>query len=165
MRDDWLADRQRRSRTFTQAAMFPAWFAFAIVFVNVAAGALLDGVSHGFDDLYYHAVPVADWITSGHLFTSPALGVHGFFPKGAELLTLWFVLPFHQDAYASLAATYWLLVILLATFVLVGRTRATRRSRWSPARCWRPRRRAASCKTHSAAPISSVRPRRSRRSR
>lgn len=123
VRDDWLASRQRRARTFTQAAMIPAWFAFATVFMNVAAGALLGGVSYGFDDLYYHAVPVADWITSGRLFTSPALGVHGFFPKGAELLTLWFVLPFHQDAYASLAATYWLIVVLLATFVLVGRTR------------------------------------------
>lgn len=127
-RDRWMPaaepDVQARARPFAHASFIPAWFAFAILFVHVAIGGILGGVSFNFDDLYYHAVPVADWLRSGTLATSPTLGVHGYYPKGAELVTLWFVLPFHQDAYASLVGVFWLVLILLAAIVLIGRSRA-----------------------------------------
>ena len=93
--------------------------ALAIVFglfsVYVFHGAF-DGTHFGYDDLSYHATGPAHWLQQERITLAPA-NYHAYYPFGAELLSTWFMLPFHSDSFASLAGLYWL---ALATMAIAG---------------------------------------------
>jgi len=64
------------------------------------------GTSFIWDDLTYHAVHPTRWLVDGAIRLVP-FTFQSYFPMNAELLSLWFVLPFGRDAHASLAALCW----------------------------------------------------------
>ncbi len=74
---------------------------------SLAVRAAFDGTNFGSDDLAYHATLVAHWLQDQRLSLAP-FQYQSYYPHNAEALSLWFVLPFHTDAYASLAGLYWL---------------------------------------------------------
>jgi hypothetical protein len=85
------------------------------------------GTSFHFDDLSYHAPAVAHWIVDGRISLAP-FNYHAYYPFNAEVLSLWFMLPFHSDGLASLSGLYWegLTVIASAALVLAqGQSRTT----------------------------------------
>jgi hypothetical protein len=73
-----------------------------------------------FDDLTYHAASVAHWIRDQTISETP-WNAQAYYPRNGELLSLWFVLPFGSDAYASLAGLYWLLLLSVAVLYLSRR--------------------------------------------
>lgn len=64
------------------------------------------GTSFVWDDLSYHAALPARWLSEGSISVVP-FTYQTYFPQNAELLSLWFVLPFGRDAHANLAALTW----------------------------------------------------------
>jgi arylsulfatase A-like enzyme len=64
------------------------------------------GTSFIWDDLSYHAVLPARWLADGAI-SVPPFTFQAYFPFNAELLSLWFSLPFGRDAWASLGAATW----------------------------------------------------------
>ena len=86
------------------------------------------GTSFQWDDLSYHAPAVAQWLADERLSLAP-FSYHSYYPFNAELLSLWYVLPFRADGSSSLAALTWLAVTVVAIAALVsaagsGRTAA-----------------------------------------
>ncbi len=71
---------------------------------------VLRGTTFGVDDLSYHAAVVAHWIVDGRMSLAP-FNYHGYYPFNAEVLALWFILPFHADGWASLSGLYWGMLI------------------------------------------------------
>jgi hypothetical protein len=70
------------------------------------------------DDLSYHAAVVAQWMQDKEFSIVPST-YQAYYPFGAELLALWFMLPFHSDSFASLAGFYWLLLGAVSIFSIV----------------------------------------------
>jgi hypothetical protein len=85
--------------------------ASAVVVLVIAADVLLGGVSFKPDDLSYHATAVAHWVGDGELSYAP-YGYHAHFPFHADLISLWFVLPFGADGSAALSGLLWLILAL-----------------------------------------------------
>ena len=101
--------------TYAQAIELIAATLFVAVVGAAAIRSCFGGTEFLWDDLTYHATAVAHWVRD-HRFPAEAYNAQAYYPKVAELLSLWWVLPFGSDAYASLAGLYWL--VLLATTVL-----------------------------------------------
>ena len=79
------------------------------------------------DDLAYHAPAVAHWIVDGRISLAP-FNYHAYFPFNAEVLSLWFMLPFHADGSAGLSGFYWGTLMVGAAISLIiaqGHTRPT----------------------------------------
>jgi hypothetical protein len=79
------------------------------------------------DDLSYHATAVAHWIVDGQISLAPQ-NYHAYYPFNAEVISLWFMLPFRADGLASLSGLYWGILLVVAGAALVvaqGHTRAT----------------------------------------
>ena len=70
------------------------------------------------DDLSYHAAVVAQWMRDKEFSIIPST-YQAYYPFGAELLSLWFMLPFQNDSFASLAGFYWLLLGAVSIFGIV----------------------------------------------
>jgi len=64
------------------------------------------GTDFFIDDLSFHATVPAHWAVGGGFSVVP-FNWHGYHPYNAEVLACWFLLPFHSDAFASLAGFYW----------------------------------------------------------
>ena len=87
--------------------------------------ACLTGTNYHWDDLTYHAPAAAHWLVNGRLSVTP-LNHHAYYPLNAEVMSLWFMLPFHADAYASLSGLYWAVLAAASCIALVlklGRSR------------------------------------------
>jgi hypothetical protein len=79
---------------------------------------VLPGTAFGWDDFSYHAPIPAYWLLEQGLAMPPATPA-AHYPLNAEAFSLWFMLPFHSDAYAWLAGYFWLGLGLYAV-VTVG---------------------------------------------
>jgi hypothetical protein len=71
------------------------------------------GTSYVWDDLAYHAAIPAWWARAGAIELVP-LTYQSYYPAGAELFALWFVLPFPTDALANASVLVWMALALLA---------------------------------------------------
>ena len=78
----------------------------------IAGRFILPGTHFTVDDLHYHAPSAAHWLTEQRLALSLNYQTH--FPHNAEVLSFWFMLPFHADGLAGLAAIYWLALTVAA---------------------------------------------------
>jgi hypothetical protein len=76
-----------------------------------------NGTSFFSDDYAYHATAVAHWMVQ-HDLSTPSYNFAGYYPLNAELFSLWFCLPLHQDAWASLSGLYWILFTAAAAIAL-----------------------------------------------
>jgi hypothetical protein len=72
----------------------------------------------GTDDLSYHAPVAAHWIVDGRISLMP-FNYHAYYPFNAEVISLWFMLPYHADGLASLSGLYWAALALTASSALV----------------------------------------------
>ena len=82
------------------------WFVYAVVL----------GTKHGFDDLVYHSTIVTGWIVDQRITLDP-FTYQAYYPLNAEVLSSWFMLPYHNDVFASVTALYW---VLLSAFSIVS---------------------------------------------
>jgi hypothetical protein len=87
-----------------------AGFAGVVLFRGAVAG-----TEFGWDDLSYHAVLPAHWLST-RCIELPAFTYQSYFPMNAELVATWFMLPFHADAYASLVGMLFLAIASVALF-------------------------------------------------
>ena len=83
--------------------------------------AAFDATVLKWDDLSYHAAVTAQWLVDERISIPPST-YQAYYPFSSELLSLWFMLPFGDDAYASLAALYWLLLASTAIFGIIRST-------------------------------------------
>ena len=91
--------------------------AFGVQLIRAA----FDATVLKWDDLSYHAAVTAQWLVDQRISIPPST-YQAYYPFSAELLSLWFMLPFGDDAYASLAAFYWLLLASAAIFGIIRGT-------------------------------------------
>ncbi len=99
------------------------WFVYAVVL----------GTKHGFDDLVYHTTIVAGWLVDQRITLDP-FTYQAYYPLNAEVLSSWFMLPYHTDAYASITALYWALLSALSIVSIVySRTGSMERARLAAA--------------------------------
>ena len=94
-------------------------FAGVVLFRGAIAG-----TEFCWDDLSYHAVLPAHWLTTRSI-DLPPFTYQSYFPMNAELIATWFMLPFHADAYASLAGMLLLAIASVALFGIVRRQGAS----------------------------------------
>jgi len=76
------------------------------------------GTYFGPDDLVYHASIPAQWIVDKKITFVP-FSYQTYYPFNAEIMSLWFMLPFHNDTYASITSFYWVLLSLLAIITIL----------------------------------------------
>lgn len=92
--------------------------------ISVAGGLfvgkfVLNGTCFGPDDLSYHTTFAAYRIVNGDLSIG-LTNYHAYFPFNAEIISTWFMLPFHNDSMASLAGWYWLVLMSAAIIFLLS---------------------------------------------
>jgi hypothetical protein len=66
-----------------------------------------------YDDMTYHATATAHWLLDKQISLAPN-NYHAHYPFNAELVSLWFMLPFKNDSYASISGLYWLTLAVSA---------------------------------------------------
>jgi hypothetical protein len=76
------------------------------------------------DDLGYHGPTVARWIQDGR-FSYVTRNFTAYYPFNCELLSLWYVLPLHSDAWVALAGLVWLAMSACAAGALGRELRLT----------------------------------------
>jgi len=76
------------------------------------------GTAFGWDDLSYHVVAPAHWLSEHRIFLAP-FNYHAYYPLNSELFSLWFMLPFKSDAYLSLSGLYWMIMLIASAMILV----------------------------------------------
>ena len=100
----------------SKAATDRRWIAAGIA-VFLAAGFVLTFVMPGSDfkddDLSYHATFAAHCISEKTLNIVPYI-YHCYYPFNAETMSMWFVLPFGSDGFASLSGVLWMCIIILS---------------------------------------------------
>jgi hypothetical protein len=94
---------QRRGLTLVAVALLAAPIGLLALEASLKATTLY------WDDFSYHAAALAHWLTTGQIELAP-FAYQLYYPFNAEMLALWFMLPFQTDAYASLTALYWTLL-------------------------------------------------------
>lgn len=100
------------------AAFMTALVLFGAIAGTYAARCLLGGTAFQWDDFTYHATVVAHW-TTAHRLTLAPFNYHSYYPFNAELLSLWFMLPYRSDAMVGLAGFYWVLLAVVATWSIL----------------------------------------------
>ncbi|MEK7865275.1 MAG: hypothetical protein AAB434_01240 [Planctomycetota bacterium] len=73
------------------------------------------------DALTYHLTFPARWLQEGRIVRVPAAfhaGAHAYFPVNQEVLSLWWMLPFHSEVFARFVQVPFLLAAALAVYVL-----------------------------------------------
>jgi hypothetical protein len=80
--------------------------------------ALFMGTYFIWDDLSYHAFIPAQWLVEGKIALAP-YPYQTYYPYNAELLSLWFMLPYYNDAFVSITALYWGTLSATAMFSIV----------------------------------------------
>jgi hypothetical protein len=81
---------------------------------------IIQGTRFCHDDLTYHATVTAHWYLEKDISAGP-MNYHYYVPMNAELLSLWYLLPFGQDGAVFLAGFYWLCLAVAAGAVLFER--------------------------------------------
>jgi hypothetical protein len=84
------------------------------LFVWWAGRTVGSGTRYEWDDLAYHAAIPAWWARAGALELVP-LTYQAYYPANAELLALWFVVPFSSDALANASVLAWMALVVLAS--------------------------------------------------
>ena len=79
---------------------------------------VVGGPRFGWDDYSYHAAFPAQWLVDGGIGIAP-LNYHVYYPFNAELLSLWFMLPFRNDSLVGLSGAYWLGVLAIASYAFL----------------------------------------------
>jgi len=88
------------------------------LFLGLLAGRfLIRGTHFHWDDLSYHATFAAHWIADGRVSVHPYL-FFAYYPFNAEILSLWLMLPFKNDAFVSMAGFYWGALMAFSVFGL-----------------------------------------------
>jgi len=127
----WLAARRGAARAAPSPRApaagdaSPGWTLLAAGLLGAAAGAwagvsLFDGTRFSIDDFTYHAAVPAGWLQADLIHLVP-FTYQSYYPHNPELLTLWFMLPFHADGLASLGSLWGAAVLALAAFGLTRR--------------------------------------------
>lgn len=80
---------------------------------------VLKGTCFGPDDLSYHSALAAYRVVTKSLSICLA-NYHAHYPFNAELVSTWFMLPFHNDSMVSLAGCYWLALMAVAIVFLLS---------------------------------------------
>ena len=80
--------------------------------------ALFPGTNFIWDDLSYHAFVPAKWLVDGKITLVP-YPYQTYYPYNAELISLWFMLPYANDAFVSITALYWGILAAIAIFSIV----------------------------------------------
>jgi hypothetical protein len=75
------------------------------------------GTYFGPDDLVYHASIPAQWIVDKKITLVP-FSYQAYYPFNAEIMSLWFMLPFQSDTYTSITSFYWVLLSLAAIIMI-----------------------------------------------
>ncbi len=73
------------------------------------------------DALTYHLTFPARWLQEGRIVRVPAAfhaGAHAYFPVNQEVLSVWWMLPFHSEVFARFIQVPFLLAAALAVYVL-----------------------------------------------
>lgn len=81
------------------------------------------------DALTYHLTFPARWLQVGRIVRVPAAfhaGAHAYFPVNQEVLSLWWMLPFHSEVFARFVQVPFLLSAALAIYVLTTARGLTR---------------------------------------
>lgn len=86
----------------------------------IAGRHVFKGTQFGFDDFSYHATAAGQWVKNHSIWSGP-FNYHYHNPMNAEVLSLWWMLPFEQDGFAFLTGVYWLFLTSLSLFILCGR--------------------------------------------
>jgi len=76
------------------------------------------GTYFGPDDLVYHASITAQWIVDKKITLVP-FSYQAYYPFNAEIMSLWFMLPFHNDTYTSITSFYWVLLSLAGIITIL----------------------------------------------
>jgi len=112
----------RRSSILRDDELKKVIFGFSLIlFSGFAAEWLVKslalGTYFGPDDLVYHAGVSARWIVDGRISVVP-YSYQAYYPFNAELLSIWYMLPFRTDAFASLTSLYWGSMAVCALYVM-----------------------------------------------
>jgi hypothetical protein len=84
-----------------------------------ASRACLAGTDFSRDALSYHAAAAAQWLVDGCISIVP-FNYHAYYAYNAEVLSLWFMLPFRGDAMASLSSLYWATLAVAASMAILA---------------------------------------------
>ena len=98
------------------------WFLLMLVLAGtaglIAGRFIITGTEFCSDDFGYHAFYPAKWLIEQCL-SAPSGQLSSYYPYNAELFSLWFMLPFHNDALVSLAGFYWLGLLVLSGILIL----------------------------------------------
>lgn len=78
---------------------------------------IIPGIKFRADDLAYHAPVAAHCLVAERLVVAP-YSYQAYFPLNAEMFSSWLMLPFHNDCFANLSGSYWLMLLAGAAFCL-----------------------------------------------
>ncbi len=95
----------------------------AVAIALILGQLIILGSKPGLDGLTYHSSMPAQWLIDGKATIIPILW--SYYPYNAELFSLWFMLPFHDDALVGLAGFYWLFLLMITIYCLLTRTLKT----------------------------------------
>ncbi len=132
----WVA-RPARPTTETTEAVVRDWpdglgVASLGAVVGFWAGAtLLGGTDYAWDDLTYHAASPGWWMQSASLDVAP-FTYQAYYPLNAEVLSLWFMLPFAHDVHVNVGVFLWMALAASSALAIassLGQNRAG-------AMCW-----------------------------
>jgi membrane protein implicated in regulation of membrane protease activity len=91
---------------------------FSGFFAEWVCKSFILGTYFGPDDLVYHATIPAQWIVDKKITLVP-FSYQTYYPFNAEIMSLWFMLPFHNDTNASITSFYWVLLSLVAIITIL----------------------------------------------
>ena len=95
---------------------------FGVIGGYIAGRYVFKGTHFCFDDFSYHATAAGHWIKDHSIWSGP-FNYHYHNPMNAEVVSLWWMLPFEQDGFAFLTGLYWLFLTSVSLFILCSRLR------------------------------------------
>jgi len=117
----WLVvnRRQLSQKIFSRRLLLvPVVFIISLLLGWVAGKYGFQGTHFCGDDLSYHATAAAQWYQQGDISMLKHT-YNGYKWFNAELLSLWFLLPFGQDGLVFLAGLFWMVLTCTAAIVLM----------------------------------------------
>jgi hypothetical protein len=119
----WFTSRRTRDSLTIKANEYTLTFYIAFGMLAVMGSiwtyqALFQGTNFIWDDLSYHAFIPAKWLVEGKITLVP-YPYQTYYPYNAELISLWFMLPYANDAFVSITALYWGILAVIAIFSIV----------------------------------------------
>lgn len=84
----------------------------ACIAIGVAIGFLFPGVKYGHDGLSFHSITPTLWLLHQKTMISP-YSMFAYYPFNSEMISLWLMLPFHNDAMVGMVFCFWLGLFLM----------------------------------------------------